>query len=226
MDLAGARIRGRRARSLLVLCVVAACAAPATVASAARHTSASCSVARTHVVASSRRAVIRAQRHHSPGAWYYGCAFASGRSHKLFRETSGSMVTSEFVTRAAVDNVFGALAVRHLDIAGGCWSQIKVFNLRTGDPLRQALALDRNDPASASARPCPSVARLVVTGTGGAAWATTSTKSWPTVEIRKDDKHGQATLDRGATINPKSLRLHGHTLSWVDGGVRHHVRIG
>jgi len=226
MSFGGARIRGGRA---LGLCVAGVCAAGISTGAAASgplHASASCTVPHTHVVASSRRAVIRAQRRHHPGAWYYGCAFASGRAHKLFQETTGSMVTSEFVERAAVNNVFGALSVRHLDIAGGCRSQVKVFNLRTGRRLRQAFGLDPADPPSASTRPCPSVARLVVTGTGGAAWTTTSTTNWRSVEVRKDDTHGQATLARSTAINPKSLRLHGHTLSWVDAGVRHHVRIG
>jgi hypothetical protein len=84
---------------------------------------------------------------------------------------------------------------------------------------------DPNDPTSASSRPCPSVARLVINGTGGAAWATTKPANWPFVEIRKDGRRGQATLDRGA-IKPSSLRLRGHTLSWVRAGVRHHVRLG
>jgi hypothetical protein len=215
------RAPGRFTLSVAAACVASGVAAGAA-SSAPRH---SCQVPRTHVVASSRRAVIRAQPRHHPGASYFGCAFATGRSHKLYRETTGFMVAGESVERTAVKDVYGALAIRHEDLAGGCWSQIRVFNLRTGRRLRQSFALDPSDPASASSRPCPSVARLVITGTGGAAWATTSTSGWPYVEVRKNDKHGQATLDRGA-IRPSSLRLRGHVLSWVRAGVRHHVRLG
>ncbi len=39
-----------------------------------------------------------------------------------------------------------------------------------------------------------------------------------TVELHRVDAHGQSLLDFGTTIAPRSLRLHGRTLTWLHAG--------
>jgi hypothetical protein len=69
------------------------------------------------------------------------------------------------------------------------------------------------------------VANLVVTEHGSVAWTetgriatTTGTTSTIVVVRRAEVSAPASTLDKSAAINPQSLRLSGHTVSWEDGG--------
>jgi len=80
---------------------------------------------------------------------------------------------------------------------------------------------------------CPVVYSLVLKPDGAAAWIAVDfpppspstglscgNEIAPVTEVRRYDRRGLQVIGQGAGIEPKSLRLRGSTLSWVDEGMR------
>lgn len=73
-----------------------------------------------------------------------------------------------------------------------------------------------------------SLVAYVVSASGNIAWSEVSSiglGSERTVKIRRELGHTITTLDQGANIRPSSLRLNGHSVSWIAGGHRRHARL-
>jgi hypothetical protein len=144
----------------------------------------------------------------------YGCLFSSGRSWSLSPKSRFTRLDPETVVlRApwvayseatnAVDNAVAAIFVR---------------NLRTGRVAQRHPAVTEvSGPENFS-----SVAQIVLNDTGAVAWIgeensiTAGGLLLRQVEI--GDSAGFSVADQGAGIEPRSLELHGSTLSWIDSG--------
>jgi hypothetical protein len=60
----------------------------------------------------------------------------------------------------------------------------------------------------------------VLSATGAVAWIGTNwDDQFPARSVRKLDSSGMTILDRGPDVDPQSLRLDRHTLTWTNGGV-------
>ena len=60
---------------------------------------------------------------------------------------------------------------------------------------------------------------LVLTHTAGLAWIAHHEGPQPTnYEVWRSDRRGTTQLDAGPDVDPRSLRLHGHQISWTRAG--------
>jgi len=161
-------------------------------------------------------------RVYSSGGGVYGCSFAAGRSFRL-----GSAARSLHEGRVAPVVLAGS------DVAYGL-ATFGVDTGRTGVVVRRLTdGTQLADFASTQAgvvEGFQSIGSLVVKRDGAVAWIGVERSivgSRQVVEV-----HGApagASTDRllgsGAQIAPSSLRLHGSTLTWRDGGATRHATL-
>lgn len=166
-----------------------------------------CARADSHTIASDR--VARVYSWHST---VYGCAL--GRTYRLgavSRSISESRVGP--VALAGEDVAYG-LATYGVDTGS---TEVVVRRLTSGKTLHRDSATSR--PLGPEA--FQSVDSLVLRRDGAVAWigqAQSIVSHSREVEVVRDDRRGEATLDEGTAIATGSLRLNGSTLTWKHGG--------
>jgi hypothetical protein len=140
----------------------------------------------------------------------FGCSL---KGHKVF--TLGQTTSCIRSRRVAPVTVAGELAAYGLEQCGvdAGLSNVVVRRLTDGVQLRSLPATTRPlGPESYQ-----SVASLVLKSDGAVAWigaASSIIRRGSYAEVHRADRRGQALLDSGAAIDPRSLRLHGSTFSW------------
>ncbi len=186
---------------------IAEAASAATPAGAGR--TAHCGPAHAHTLVASRAVRIYLVRE-----TVYGCAGASGKSHRLGKR--GFCPLQACVGRVALA---GRTAAYELDTFGVDTSSsgVVVRNLANGRVLMNRGAI-WNVPGPESFE---SVSSIVVKRDGAVAWiAKVSSIGHPSAlfEVHRDDRQAHDLLDSGPGIAPRSLRLHGSTITWTDAG--------
>ena len=168
----------------------------------------SCPPAGAHVLAASRRARVYAL-----GGSVYGCAAPAGRSYRL-----GAASRSPGQARVgpvAVAGTVAAYALTSFGIDIGA-SVIAVRDLASGRLLHQSVAIHRALPQAYQL-----VSAIVVKPDGAVAWISqiesVIRRAAGGLAVLRLDAHGAALLDASSRIRPRSLRLHGSTLTWRDG---------
>ncbi|MGI8572862.1 MAG: hypothetical protein ACR2L9_09620 [Solirubrobacteraceae bacterium] len=144
----------------------------------------------------------------------YGCAGASGKSYRLGKR--GFCRLQSCVGQIALA---GQTAAYELDTFGVDTSSsgVVVKNLANGRVLMNRVAI-WNVPGPESFE---SVSSIVVKRDGALAWiAKVSSIGHPSAlfEVHRDDGRAHDLLDSGPGIAPRSLRLHGSTMTWTDAG--------
>lgn len=147
----------------------------------------------------------------------YGCA--NGKRHQFLIGNQSSCLVAPGLASpvAAAGQLAGYGLVRCLVDTRS--ASVVIRRLSDGKQLnRLAASTGKQRPESFD-----SVASLVLRSDGSVAWITTVASPLArvsTAEVHRADRHGAALLDSGPAINPRSLSLHGSTVSWTDGGSR------
>jgi hypothetical protein len=94
-----------------------------------------------------------------------------------------------------------------------------VLDLTTGTVVREVFAGVYNQPPISEEAFLATV-RSVLKPDGAVAWSSEDNSTAPrTYEVWRSDRGRTIMLDDGQTVDPRSLRLRGSTLTWNDGGV-------
>lgn len=147
---------------------------------------------------------------------YYGCTVARGKAEWL--------TATDTLTRVRMVELRGAIAGLIVDRHGvdtGS-STLTVRDLADGRVLHQVVT------AYMVPRIYGRLVTYVLTSSGDIAWSTVKSIGFGPggeVTISRAIGHSLATLDQGTSIRASSLRLHGHTVQWIDGGRRRHARL-
>jgi hypothetical protein len=151
----------------------------------------------------------------------FGCTLAAGKTVLL-----GSTATDLTGAHLMIDPHTLALSgsrVAYCLTEGGIDSNqvyVALRNLATGKLERRPNA----SPGPLGPESFSKVSRVVLNRAGAFAWISTgsSITGERAREVAAVDSSRKArTFDTAANIDPRSLALHGHRLSWTDGGVRH-----
>jgi hypothetical protein len=170
--------------------------------------SAACGPAGAQTVASNQVARI-----YDRNGAVYGCSTRTGRTFRLGSSTPTiGQGRVQPTALAGADAAYG-LTSHGVDTAT---TQVVVRRLGDGKVLHTAVAVSRNTGAESF----QSVTALVVKSDGAVAWigGSRSIGGRQALEVHRIDSRGQAVLDRGAGIAPRSLRLRSSRLSWLDSG--------
>ncbi len=172
----------------------------------------------------SRRAWVW-QARGSDGSNVHACLLSTGRPRWLTPDDQGTCSNTGCETVAAV-----SLAGRYVayydswsvDYDNASGDSLIVLDLRSGKVVLGAdTGTGADCPGCVGGRVYPSVVRTVLRPTASVAWTNTTDWTGPAVnEVWKTDRGGRRRLDRGTTVDPNSLRLHGSTITWTDGGSR------
>lgn len=190
------RLRGAACAIVVALatCTIALAAAPASTAS--------CGPAQARTLASSRQARVYARN-----GTVYGCA-----GKPQYRLGSVREQCSPCFDLVAVSGTVAAYASTIIGYDSAV-ARVTVRSLEDGERLFDSPAM-RADPR---AEPDESVGSLVAKRDGHVAWIVVSRGiGGPSHRIVKVHR-GDVVLDRGRTIHPDSLKLHGTLLSWKHG---------
>jgi hypothetical protein len=143
------------------------------------------------------------------GGGLYGCSARTGIRTRL-----GS---TPYTAQVRLVGSLAAYAVYIHGIDFGS-ATVVITRLTDGKRLGSASAIDR-----AFVESFQSVTSLIVRRSGAVAWIASVgsiVNSEMSVEVHRLDRGGRSVLlDRGAKIDPKSLRLRGSTLTWTNAGV-------
>jgi hypothetical protein len=150
----------------------------------------------------------------------FGCMFATAKPVSLGTTSLAADAATIEPRTVALTSPWAAYS---LSEQGSVFGEVYVAlkNLRTGKAKRKADAgLDQLGPGKSSA-----VTDIVVSAAGAVAWIVTGSAEGPPRQAREivaiDSTGVRRTLDAAADIDPHSLVLRRHRLSWTDGGVRH-----
>jgi hypothetical protein len=140
----------------------------------------------------------------------FGC---SVKGHKVFAlGQTTSCVRSRRVAPVTVAGELAAYGLEQCGVDTGS-TNVVVRRLTDGASLRSLPATTKPlGPESYQ-----SVSSLVLKGDGAVAWIGVGhsiVRRGSSAEVHRADRRGQALLDSGTAIDPRSLRLHGSTLSW------------
>jgi hypothetical protein len=145
----------------------------------------------------------------------YGCSGANGKSYRLGKR--GLCLPELCVGRIALRGRIAAYELKGVGVDTSS-AGVLVRSLANGRVLAdQAAILNVPGPESFE-----SVRMIVVKRDGAVAWiAAVSSIGHPSslFEVHRGDRQGHALLDSGARIVPRSLRLHGSTITWTDAGM-------
>jgi hypothetical protein len=145
----------------------------------------------------------------------YGCATRTSKVYRL-----GSAQSCFVEPRIGPVTLAGRIAA-YAQVRCGvdtASSQVVVRDLADGKVLMSHPAIS-HVPGPESFE---SVRVIVVKRDGAVAWiAAVSSIGHPSslFEVHRGDRQGHALLDSGARIVPRSLRLHGSTITWTDAGM-------
>jgi hypothetical protein len=189
--------------ALLALLAVIAAALPLAAASS-RGSSSWCGPVAGHTIAAD--AVARV---YTVGDTVYGCASGGAKSYKL-----GQRASCIGASRVSPVKVAGRMAAYGLERCGvdTGFTEVVVRRLTSGAQLHSLAAT--SPPGAESFQ---SVDSLVLKPDGAVAWIGSGSSivgHGRLVEVRKADRSGEALLDSGSAIDPRSLRLRRSTLTW------------
>lgn len=154
----------------------------------------------------------------------FGCRRAAGRAY-VIGDAGGECQNYDVVDSVVVSGNFAALNVRTCSLHGS-QSRVALINLRDGRVRFASAPLStRGSDGSYDA-----IRGMVVTAGGHLAWLGVRVVRGAVVdaEVRRRGvaaKVGSVVLDSGSTINPRSLRRRGSTMSWRKAGVTRHAAI-
>jgi hypothetical protein len=156
----------------------------------------------------------------------YGCTLAAGKT-VLLGTTAIDLTGAHLMIDPHTLALSGSRVAYSLTEGGTDFNQVYVAlrNLANGKLERRPNA----SPGPLGPENFSKVTRVVLTNAGAFAWLSTgsSITGERAREVAAVDSSGKArTLDTAADIDPRSLVLHGHRLSWTDGGVRHSAVLG
>jgi hypothetical protein len=167
----------------------------------AKHKRQRCAAGAGIVVLHSKKAVVLKQ-----GNDYYGC-LRSTRRRFYVASSSHNQYESTEIGPTLLRGVYFSYATESGDINEDCRASVSVVSIRTRAARYAVAAL-----GSGKFGACPSVSKLVGTGSGAVAW-TASQGSDKFVRTM-----ARGTLDQGPDIDVASLALAGTTISWTNGG--------
>lgn len=156
----------------------------------------------------------------------YGCTLAAGKT-VLLGSTAIDLTGDRLMIDPHALALSGSRVAYSLTEGGTDSNQVYVAlrNLATGKLERRPNA----SPGPLGPENFSKVTRVVLSNAGALAWVSTgsSITGEGAREVAAVDSSGQArTLDTAANIDPRSLALRGHRLSWTDGGVGHSAVLG
>jgi len=144
----------------------------------------------------------------------YGCAMSGGRSYLL--GGSRNCIATPLVQAVALAGQLAAYGVERCGVDTGS-AQVIVRRLSDGQQLRESSAITGQvGPESHQ-----SVDSVVLRADGAVAWivqADSIIRHSSEVEVNRADRRGEAQLDSGPEIAPRSLRLRGSTVTWAHSG--------
>jgi hypothetical protein len=153
----------------------------------------------------------------------YGCSRRSDKRYRLGRSTV--CVGSERAGPVVVAGDEAAYALERCGVDTG-FSAVIVRRFSDGKTLR-------SDPAitgKLGVESYSAVDSLVLKPDGAVAWIATGSSiirnGAPRREVHKDDRTGQALLDSGMSVGPRSLRLRGSRATWKHGGAVRSTTLG
>ena len=225
------RTRGSRGRTVVVLALVglqlpaAASAAPVPEPGqrAGSVRAANCTMKGAKTIAVNRHVRVFSARVRT---WreVFGCRRSANRAY-VIGDAGGECHNYDLIDSAVVAGNFVALNVRTCDLDGS-QSSVALINLRDGRVRFASAPLStRGSDASYDA-----IRGMVVTAGGRLAWLGVRVARGAVVdaEVRRRGiaaKVGSVVLDSGSTIDPRSLRRRGSTLSWRKSGVTRYAAI-
>lgn len=143
----------------------------------------------------------------------WGCATGGSRSYRLGAGTRS--IREGRVGPVAVAGRYAGYALTTFGI-DTVSAEVIVRDLRSGRQLRALAPTTSVLPESIQA-----VDSIVVKADGAVAWisqaASIVRRGSGKLEVQRADLRGQALLDSGTSIDSKSLRLNGSTLTWRHG---------
>ncbi len=169
-----------------------------------------CGPARAKTLAADRVARI-----YSSHGVVSGCSAKGARSYRL---GSNARFPHQSVGPLALSGDMAAYVLGTMGVDTNS-DELIVRRLTDGKEIRDILLSAVSAPRGGFVE---GVDSIVVKSNGSVAWIGDGGPlgSHLIREVVKADRHGKRRLDHGNTINARSLRLHGSTLSWKHGGVR------
>jgi hypothetical protein len=153
----------------------------------------------------------------------YGCAYGHKRAYVLGHPSGGTPQGGggvEQETLAGTIVAYEVFSVHNPEEHVASYFWIVVRDLRDGRVLHKV-------PTGAITGPNPEgsvgigpISALVVKWDGSVAWTTGGEGVQGEYQVHVLDKVGERLVAAGTDVEPRSLVLHGSTLSWVQGGKR------
>jgi hypothetical protein len=196
------------------LVLVAACGSSSAQSGAPTQT---CGPARATTLAASRQARV-----YQVGDTVYGCAAAGTRSFRL-----GNATRTLRESRVGPIAVGGDVAAYGLTAFGvdTVRAQVVVRRLTDGGQLASFTAT-----SAAGVESFQLVGSVVVRSDGAVAWigqvSSIISRGRELIEVHAAAGGHDSVLDSGAGIDPRSLQLHGSTLTWQHGGATRRATLG
>jgi 3D (Asp-Asp-Asp) domain-containing protein len=190
-----------RARTAIVAAALVAAVGVVAPAGAATR----CRPSRAHVMASDRRVDV-----YTLGSAVYGCDALSGKRVRL--GNAHICIAAACVDRAAVAGDLVAYASERCGV-DTCSASVSVVRLPDAKQLRNFAAITGPGLVESG----QTVGSIVVKRDASVAWIAADNSfigRGSRIEVHANGK----LLDSGGGIVPSSLRLHGSTLTWRDGG--------
>ncbi|MDQ6821410.1 MAG: hypothetical protein ACR2L9_12280 [Solirubrobacteraceae bacterium] len=218
MKIKRVRILSARSWQAELLMCLAGCVAASGATARTLADQASCGPAAAHTIAADATArIYRVLIGHSftgPQFAYYGCAVAHTTPALL-----SSTDAQSWVRMVELRGVMAGFIVDQNGVDTGS-NTLVVRDLTDGRVLHTASV------SWMAPRTSNSLDTYVLAPSGNVAWASEHATG-PTIRnevtIRRAIGRTVRTLDRGGSIRPGSLRLLGHSIQWIDGGLRRHA---
>ena len=219
---------GQRAVPALLATLVIAPVAAST-SDAARHFRSGCTPPHSATIASSGhvRVFQRRVRAGSNDRGYeiraFGCLFSKQRAYSLGRDDVG---LNSYASHFRIAGPFVAYALGDYDDFRNQGDRVRAVDLRTGATVHSSRSYTGPTEASPDAEELVTVA-LVLKRYGAVAWVGAyrpykGDMELPArYEVHRIDSRGARLLDSGGGIAPRSLELHGTTVTWTNAGEQH-----
>lgn len=150
----------------------------------------------------------------------FGCTFA--QDHPIRLGSAARSIREARVTPVALAGVDAAYGLSHFGIDTGS-TEVVVLRLTDGKQLQDSPAT-----RAVGAESFQSVGSIVVNSSGAVAWIGVQRSIIAhrgATEVHEAGAGGDHLLESGPRIDPASLRLHGTTLTWLNGGATRHATL-